>query len=116
MAIAIKFCLVKIFIYIEALVSKIYRVYYTSNSQNMSGKFMTIKQAAGLLGVTPLTLRNWDKQGKLPTVRHPMSNYRIYKTEDIDKLIKDIDAGVIPTKAKPRKVLKRKLTVRSIVD
>jgi hypothetical protein len=45
-----------------------------------------------------------------------MSNYRIYKTEDIDKLIKDIDAGVIPTKAKPRKVLKRKLTVRSIVD
>lgn len=79
----------------------------------MSGKFMTIKEAAEFLGVTPLTLRNWDKSGKLPTTRHPMSNYRIYKCEDLERLVKDIDAGAIPTKAKPRKATRRKLIVKS---
>ncbi len=78
----------------------------------MSG-FMTIKEAAAFLGVTPLTLRNWDKSGKLSATRHPMSNYRIYKTEDLEKLMKDIEAGAVPTKAKPRKLTKRKLIVRS---
>jgi excisionase family DNA binding protein len=82
----------------------------------MSGQFLTIKEAAKLLGVTPLTLRNWDKSGKLPTVRHPMSNYRIYKSEDLEKLVRDIDAGTVPMKAKKRKLEKRKLTVRSIKD
>jgi MerR family copper efflux transcriptional regulator len=77
---------------------------------------MTIKQAAEYLGVTPLTLRNWDKNGKLPTTRHPMSNYRIYKTEDLEKLMKDIEAGSVPTKAKPRKLAKRKLLVQSVRD
>ncbi len=74
---------------------------------------MTIKQAAKILGVTPLTLRNWDNNGKLPTTRHPMSNYRIYKTEDIEKLVKDIESGTMATKAKPRKLTKRKLIIRS---
>ena len=78
--------------------------------------YVTIKQASAFLGVSPLTLRNWDKQGKLPATRHPMSNYRIYKIEHIEKLLKDIEAGIIPTKAKPRKVLKRKLTVKSVID
>ncbi|MBI5134108.1 MAG: MerR family DNA-binding transcriptional regulator [Candidatus Taylorbacteria bacterium] len=81
----------------------------------MSGKFMTIKEAAEMLGVTPLTLRNWDKSGKLPTTRHPMSNYRIYKTEDLEKLMKDIEAGTVPTKAKPRSAPKRKLTARKLI-
>ncbi|MDE1875136.1 MAG: MerR family DNA-binding transcriptional regulator [Patescibacteria group bacterium] len=82
----------------------------------MSGKFMTIKEAATFLGVTPLTLRNWDKNGKLPTTRHPMSNYRIYKTEDLEKLVKDIEIGAIPTKAKRRKATRRKLIVQSMKE
>lgn len=82
----------------------------------MATPFMTIKNAATFLGVSPLTLRNWDKQGKLPATRHPMSNYRIYKAEHIEKLLQDIEAGVIPTKAKPRKVFKRKLLVKSVRD
>jgi len=82
----------------------------------MSGKFLTIKEAAEYLGVTPLTLRNWDRSGKLPTTRHPMSNYRIYKSEDLEKLVRDIDTGSVPMKAKKRKLAKRKLTVRSIRD
>lgn len=79
-------------------------------------EFMTIKEAAAFLGVTPLTLRNWDKSGKLSATRHPMSNYRIYKVSDLERLMKDIEAGTVPTKAKPRKVTKRKLIVRSERD
>ncbi len=82
----------------------------------MPDKFLTIKEAATYLGVTPLTLRNWDKSGKLPTVRHPMSNYRIYKLDDLERLVKDISAGTVPLKAKKRKLERRKLTVKSIKD
>ena len=82
----------------------------------MSTNFLTIKSAAELLGVTPLTLRNWDKSGKLGARRHPMSNYRIYLKEDIEKLIYGITVGSIPMKAKHRKPLKRKLLVRSVTD
>ncbi|GAI64216.1 unnamed protein product, partial [marine sediment metagenome] len=28
-------------------------------------KYLTLKEVAKILGVTPLTLRNWDKAGKL---------------------------------------------------
>ncbi len=82
----------------------------------MAASFMKIKDAAVYLGVSPLTLRNWDRQGKLPATRHPMSNYRIYKTDDIEKLLRDIESGTMPTKAKPRKILKRKLFVKSLKD
>ena len=82
----------------------------------MASTFMTIKDAASFLGVSALTLRNWDNQGKLRATRHPMSNYRIYKAEDIEKLLKDIEMGAIPTKAKPRKLTKRKLVVKTIRD
>lgn len=82
----------------------------------MATSFMKIKDAAVYLGVSPLTLRNWDRQGKLPATRHPMSNYRIYKTDDIEKLLRDIESGTMPTKAKPRKILKRKLFVKSLKD
>ena len=82
----------------------------------MSEPFVTIKDAAKLLGVTPLALRNWDKNGKLQTTRHPMSNYRIYKRESLERFMRDIENGAIPVRAKPRKLLKRKLVVRHLRD
>lgn len=56
-------------------------------------KYITIKEAAYVLGVSPLTLRNWDKNGKFPAQRHPMNNYRVYKTDDLIKIIDDIESG-----------------------
>lgn len=64
----------------------------------MSDSYITIKQASKILGVTPLTLRNWDKQGKLMASRHPFNNYRVYNISDINNLIKRIDCG------KPKKI------------
>jgi len=59
----------------------------------MANLYITIKQASKILGVTPLTLRNWDKNGKLKAHRHPMNNYRVYKIEDLEKVIHEIETN-----------------------
>jgi len=57
--------------------------------------FITIRQAADLIGVSPATLRNWDRSGKLKAVRNPMNRYRLYRPEDIAVFL----AGVIRSEA-----------------
>jgi MerR family transcriptional regulator, copper efflux regulator len=76
-------------------------------------KFLTIKEAAYVLGVSPLTLRNWDKNGKFPAQRHPMNNYRVYKTDVLLKIIEDIESGTTLTNVK-NKI--KKLSVRHLDD
>lgn len=49
--------------------------------------FMNITQAAKYIGVTPLTLRNWDKSGKLQAVRNPLNGYRMYDIEELNKFL-----------------------------
>lgn len=56
-------------------------------------KYLTIKEASELLSVTPLTLRNWDKAGKLLASRNPINNYRVYRREDIEELLGEIEFG-----------------------
>ena len=56
----------------------------------MEAKYVSIKQASKILGVTSLTLRNWDKSGKFIVARHPINNYRMYKIEDLENLIMQI--------------------------
>ena len=52
----------------------------------MSDSFVTVAEAAALLGVSPATLRNWDKQGKVSARRHPVNKYRMYARHEIDEL------------------------------
>lgn len=46
-------------------------------------QYLTIKKTARILGVTPLTLRNWDKRGVLAAYRNPVNNYRLYRYADV---------------------------------
>lgn len=55
-------------------------------------RYLTIKKAAEMLGVTTLTLRNWDKKGKLKALRNPINNYRIYKPEEIELFLRKIES------------------------
>lgn len=57
----------------------------------MPKKFLTVREVARLMGVTPLTVRNWDQKGRLVAYRNPMNNYRLYKVEDIEVLMKQIE-------------------------
>jgi len=49
----------------------------------MKKNYITIKEAAEILGVNPMTLRRWDKKGKLKAARHRFNNYRVYRKKDI---------------------------------
>lgn len=46
----------------------------------------TINKFAKLLGVTPQTLRNWDKSGKLKPVHTSSNGYRYYSEEQLQEL------------------------------
>lgn len=52
--------------------------------------YMSVSEAAEFIGVTPLTLRNWDKSGKLKAVRNPMNGYRMYEKEALEKFLSQI--------------------------
>ena len=53
--------------------------------------YLTVTQAAKLLGVTVMTMHRWDASGKLKAPRHPINNYRLYKRGDLVKLLKKVD-------------------------
>ena len=59
----------------------------------MTKKYFTIKEAAEIIGVTPLTLRNWDKNGKLKAYRNPINHYRVYKSEEIELFLRRIESS-----------------------
>ena len=46
--------------------------------------FLRISDAADYLGVSPNTLRNWERAGKIVAHRHPVNRYRLFKPEDLD--------------------------------
>lgn len=54
-------------------------------------KYLTIKKAAKLLHVTPLTLRNWDKKGILKPYRNPANNYRVYRLDQIENFLRRLE-------------------------
>lgn len=51
-----------------------------------SDEFLQVSEAAAYLGVSPQTLRRWDREGKLAAVRRPGSQYRFYRRADLEPL------------------------------
>lgn len=56
--------------------------------------FVRIQEAAEYLGVCRNTLRNWCRQGKIPEYRHPVNNYRLFKVDDLDQLLRGTEQAV----------------------
>jgi len=48
---------------------------------------LTLKQACGLLNCHPNTLRNWDNQGKIQSIRFGSRGDRRFNKTDIIKII-----------------------------
>ena len=59
-------------------------------------EFVTVKDAARTLGVSPNTIRAWGAAGKLPEYRHPMNNYRLYKQSDLESVLEQLEAPLMP--------------------
>jgi len=49
--------------------------------------YLRIKEAARFIGVSEGTLRNWGREGKIRTHRHPINGYRLYRKADLDALL-----------------------------
>ncbi len=66
--------------------------------------YLRIKAAAEYLGVSPNTLRNWGRSGKLAERRHPINDYRLYAKEELDALLEEADspAYLKPKRRKPK--------------
>lgn len=57
---------------------------------NKINDYMLIAQAADYLGVNKNTLRRWDRDGKLVSYRNPISRFRCYLKDDLDKFLQSI--------------------------
>lgn len=69
----------------------------------MKNEYVTVKEASLMLGVTPLTIRNWDARGRLIAYRHPINNYRMFRRTDITAILADMKPRAIK-KSGPRKL------------
>ena len=58
--------------------------------------YYSLSEVADLLGKSKETLRRWDNNGKLTAVREPMSNYRVYRKEQL-KVFDELDFLFNPT-------------------
>jgi PAS domain S-box-containing protein len=57
------------------------------NTSQTFAEYLTVAEAAEFLRISPWTLRNWDKAGKLKPTRHPVNGYRIYRQQDLEAVL-----------------------------
>ena len=50
-------------------------------------EYLTVAQAAALLGVSANTLRAWEAAGKIPSRRNPANRYRLFKRDDLEAFL-----------------------------
>jgi DNA (cytosine-5)-methyltransferase 1 len=55
----------------------------------VTNDFLTLAETSELLGKNKETLRRWDREGKLEAFREPISNYRVYKREQVELLFSE---------------------------
>ena len=63
------------------------------------GSFLTVSEAAALLGVSASTIRNWDRSGKVRAIRHPVNNYRLYDRYELQALLDRIASNSVERKS-----------------
>ncbi|WMJ71627.1 DNA (cytosine-5-)-methyltransferase [Cytophagaceae bacterium ABcell3] len=49
--------------------------------------YYSLSETAELVGKSKETLRRWDREGILSAVREPVSNYRVYRKQDVQTLL-----------------------------
>ncbi|MFC4398531.1 DNA (cytosine-5-)-methyltransferase [Mariniflexile soesokkakense] len=50
-------------------------------------EYLSLAEAAEIVGKSKETLRRWDNEGILKAVREPVSNYRVYRKDDVQTLL-----------------------------
>jgi len=60
--------------------------------------FMTVGKASEYLGVSPTSLRRWDRAGTLRARRHKVNRYRLYLKADLDRFLAEFGGAEEPVK------------------
>jgi excisionase family DNA binding protein len=63
--------------------------------------YLLVNEAAEFLGVSPNTIRNWGRDGKITEYRHAVNNYRLFKRSELEKIRKKL-LSPTPRRVKPR--------------
>lgn len=53
-------------------------------------EYYSLNEVSEILGKSKETLRRWDREGKFKAVREPISQYRIYKKEQVNSLLEQL--------------------------
>ena len=53
-------------------------------------EYYSLNEVSEILGKSKETLRRWDREGKFSAVREPISQYRIYKKEQVNTLLEQL--------------------------
>lgn len=59
----------------------------------VTNEYISLSEVSNLTGKSKETLRRWDKEGILIAVREPISNYRIYRKQDILTLFPSLNSN-----------------------
>ena len=54
-------------------------------------EYLKTTEAAEMLGVSQNTLRTWARDGKIRMQRNPANGYRLFKQEDLDALLAQVN-------------------------
>lgn len=57
-----------------------------TNKQN----HLKVAEVAKLFNVHPDTIRRWESKGLLLSIRHPMNKYRLFRQEDVQRLLEGL--------------------------
>lgn len=68
-------------------------------------KYLTVKEAASKLNISPETLRRWDNNGKFRSLRHPINNYRVYSQEQVLSLAEEMQLQLFGNLAMKSEIL-----------
>lgn len=52
--------------------------------------YRRISEATEFRGVSPNTLRNWERAGEIVAHRHPVNDYRLFKREELNALLDQV--------------------------
>jgi len=58
-------------------------------------EYLSLAETAELVGKSKETLRRWDNDGILNAVREPVSNYRVYRKEDVQNLMGSLFENIV---------------------
>ncbi len=64
----------------------------TSVVEDKLDSYFTLGQVAAFVGVTKTTIIRWEEQKRISSYRNPLNNFRLYRKEEVERLVAEMHA------------------------